>query len=170
MKLTSLLESDSDDRELERLASSGDQDALMSLAGNYLRINDPRMKGLIGSLRELNNEDAKDMIRLWAELNEILTAQDFVLELHNTRSGVNFDKASTEAEKAEFWLTFEDEMGRSGVAYGIEIWESPAGGRVWLVWGSDEENRFNYGVVDEEDYAWSKANDGILYHYRDYLY
>lgn len=175
MKLAMLFEADERIRNLER-ASHGDSEALVRLAIGYLRTNDPRIEELIWSLKELNDPTAEEIIQTWAETNGVPTAEDFVLGLSKTRDGIGFSEASEKARDLKFRIVDQDENGRGGYAVGVEIWESPAGGQVWLVWESgyeefDEEPtpHFNYGIVDPEDHEGAK-NYGLLDHYRDYLY
>jgi len=180
-----LFESDEESRNLERQVASGDLEATIRLANNYLRSNDSRFEELIGFLRKSDHPDAKAMIRLWANQNKIPTAKEFINDLHFARGAqgqlvgveVLADHISQKAKNAKFWLIEEDESGRGGFHAGVEIWESPAGGKIWIVWESgyeefndpDSEYLQNYGVVDPVDHAEAQVAGDILNYYRGYL-
>lgn len=177
MKLTFLLESDEENRRLERSAATGDPSQLTRLANNYLRSGDRRLDKLIDALWDVNDPNAWDIIKSWAIQNQVPNADQFLTMVHqnyeNVVSRVDADEDELPDEQVEtlvnamqqatesianrakefhFKLIEEDESGRSGVWHSAEVYLSPAGGYFWIYmhsWGSG--GSFNYGTIEEED-------------------
>lgn len=105
------------------------------------------------------------------ESNQVLTRDEMLDKLHQL---VGVDNPNINTIINQFAKNFgqkeiySDDIGRSGVYYGLQIFESADGKKWYFIYGSHEHDEYNYGPVD--DNVWEELQEpDVLDYFIDYL-